>query len=201
MSTRMDRPRAPTRAAPAGTLARDTLALERKSTMNGHLALGRWAGMALAVLVLAGCASNDAGRDPGVGAPAQRTSDPRDRAAEVRAAEIAFARTMAERRFDAFAAFVAEDAVFVNGGKPLRGQREVLAHWARFFERPAAPFAWAPEIIEVLGTGSLAYSEGPVTRPDGVVVARYASTWRRDADGRWRVVFDNGHEVCRCAKP
>ena len=42
--------------------------------------------------------------------------------------------------------------------------------------------------------------EGPVSLPDGKLVARYASTWRREADGRWKVVIDNGHDVCDCTK-
>jgi ketosteroid isomerase-like protein len=122
-------------------------------------------------------------------------------AEQVRATEADFARSMAERRFDAFAAHVAEDAVFVNGGQPLRGKAAVLAHWQSYFERPAAPFAWKPEIVEVLASGTLAYSEGPVSQPDGKTVARFFSTWRREGDGRWRVVFDNGYNLCNCPKP
>lgn len=121
-------------------------------------------------------------------------------AEQVRAAETAFAGSMAARDFAAFASWVADDAVFVNGGKPLRGKPAVLAHWERFFRGPAAPFSWKPEIVEVLASGQLAYSEGPVSLPDGRVVARYASTWRRNPDGGWRVVLDNGYDVCDCKR-
>lgn len=119
---------------------------------------------------------------------------------QVRASETAFAATMAARDFDAFASWVADDAVFINGGKPLRGKARVLEHWKRFFERPQAPFAWKPEIVEVLDSGQLAYSEGPVTLPDGKVVARYFSTWRRGADGSWKIVLDNGYDRCDCPR-
>ena len=122
------------------------------------------------------------------------------RADRLRAAETAFAATMAARDLAAFATFIAEDAVFINGGKPLRGKAAIVEHWRRFYSGPRAPFSWKPEIVEVLGSGRLGYSEGPVADPDGVVVARYASTWRLDAAGAWKVVFDNGSEVCRCAK-
>jgi ketosteroid isomerase-like protein len=118
----------------------------------------------------------------------------------LRAAETAFAATMAARDLAAFATFIADDAVFINGGKPLRGKAAIVEHWRRFYSGPRAPFSWKPEIVEVLGSGRLGYSEGPVADPDGVVVARYASTWRLDAAGEWKVVFDNGSEVCRCAK-
>jgi ketosteroid isomerase-like protein len=133
------------------------------------------------------------------------TMRPRDAEASaqperLRAAETAFAATMAARDLGAFATFIADDAVFINGGKPLRGKAAIVEHWRRFYSGPRAPFSWKPEIVEVLGSGQLGYSEGPVADPDGVVVARYASTWRLDPAGQWKVVFDNGTEVCRCAK-
>ncbi|ANH69589.1 DUF4440 domain-containing protein [Mitsuaria sp. 7] len=115
----------------------------------------------------------------------------------VRDAEIAFAATMSKRDFKAFAEFVAEDAIFIDGKQPLRGRAAVLAHWKRFFEDPEAPFSWTPDLVEVLPDGKLGYSTGPVHVKDKLV-ARFASTWRLDADGRWRVVFDNGSEVCDC---
>ncbi|MFO1329978.1 MAG: nuclear transport factor 2 family protein [Rubrivivax sp.] len=139
----------------------------------------------LALSMLAGCAS----------APVDHVS----LAEQVRASETAFATSMATRDFAAFASWVADDAVFINGGKPLRGKAAVLAHWERFFKSPTAPFAWKPELIEVLDSGQLAYSEGPVSLPDGRVVARYFSTWRRDPSGAWRIVLDNGVDACTCA--
>ena len=119
-------------------------------------------------------------------------------AEQVRASETAFAGAMATRDFAAFSSWVSDEAIFINGGKPLRGKAAVLAHWQKFFQTAAAPFAWKPEIIEVLNSGRLAYSEGPVSLPDGKVVARYTSTWRLDDQGVWRIVFDNGYDVCNC---
>ena len=136
-----------------------------------------------ALTFLAGCA--------GVALPSA-ASDP---VSQVTAAELSFARSMAERNFEAFAAHVAEDAVFINGGKPLRGKTAVLDFWKRFFHGPVAPFSWRPEIVEVTSTGDLAYSEGPVSSPQGKVIARFYSTWRRSSTGAWLVVFDNGYDV------
>ena len=140
---------------------------------------------AVLLLLLAGCAS-----------PA-----PGDLREEVRSTELAFARSMADRDFAAFGALIADEAVFLNGGKPLRGKAAVLEHWKRFFAASAPPFSWRPDLVEVLPSGHLAHSEGPVSAPDGRVFARFYSTWRRGADGAWRIVFDNGHEVCNCPKP
>ena len=122
-------------------------------------------------------------------------------AAQLSAAETAFAKTMADRDFAAFSALIADDAVFINGGQPLRGKVAIAAFWKRFFDTPAAPFSWKPEIAEVAVRGDLGYTEGPVAAPDGKVFARFWSTWRRDAVTRqWRVVFDNGQRVCDCPK-
>jgi ketosteroid isomerase-like protein len=121
---------------------------------------------------------------------------PADAREQVRRAELAFAATMAARDPKAFAGFIAEDAVFINGGQPLRGRAAIVQHWQRFFEGPTAPFSWAPEIVEIGAGGLLGYTEGPVTSASGVSASRFYTTWQRQAQGNWLVVFDNGYPVC-----
>lgn len=133
---------------------------------------------------------------PAESAPEQAPSD-RSAQAAVFAAERAFARSMADRDLEAFAAHIAEDAIFFSQAGALRGRPAVVAHWKAYFDGPQAPFAWAPDEVEVLPTGALAHSSGPVTDPAGEVIARFNSVWRLDPDGRWRVVFDRGSPVCR----
>lgn len=116
--------------------------------------------------------------------------------AQVRDAELAFADAMARRNLMDFANRIAEDAVFVGGGRPLRGKSVILDHWSRYFKDPAAPFAWEPAVVEVTSRNSLGYTEGPVKAGDAVV-ARFFSTWQRQADGRWLVVFDSGIAECK----
>lgn len=124
-----------------------------------------------------------------------------DLQAEVAAAERAFARTMALRDHAAFQAFLAEEAVFFTGPTPLRGKAEVAAAWKRFYELPQAPFSWEPESVEVLASGTLAISSGPVYDPSGKRFATFTSVWRQEAPGVWRVVFDKGSNDCDCPKP
>ena len=112
-------------------------------------------------------------------------------ARQVRAAERAFAGSMAARDRAAFASYVADDAIFF-GAQPLRGKAAVAAAWARFFEGAKAPFSWEPETVEVLDSGTLALTSGPVRDPDGKQIGTFNSIWRREADGRWRVIFDKG---------
>jgi ketosteroid isomerase-like protein len=117
---------------------------------------------------------------------------------EVRAAEAAFAKTMADRDHAAFSTFLADDAIFVNGRDPIRGKQAIAADWKRFFEGPA-PFSWRPETVVVLEDGSLAQTKGPVHDPSGKLIAEFRSTWRQQSPGVWRIVFDDG--ACACAPP
>ena len=113
-------------------------------------------------------------------------------ARQVRAAEVGFARTMATRDRSAFASFVADEAVFFNARGALRGKAAVVQAWARFFEGNQAPFSWEPDTVEVLDSGVLALTSGPVRDTDGKQIGTFNSIWRRENDGRWRVVFDKG---------
>jgi len=118
------------------------------------------------------------------------------RAREVFAAESGFAQTMAARDLAAFGIYVAYDAVFFDRSGPLRGKAAVVAGWQPLFEGPVAPFSWSPETVEVLASGTLAHSSGPVRDPAGRHIGTFNSIWRRETDGQWRVVFDKGCPVC-----
>jgi hypothetical protein len=52
-----------------------------------------------------------------------------DPTAQVRAAEIAFAKSMADRNPAAFAALIADEAVFFGGKGVNRGKAAVIADW------------------------------------------------------------------------
>jgi ketosteroid isomerase-like protein len=153
--------------------------------------MGKWSNsMRLCVpaifLGLAGCAALPPGT---TGANARL---------EVMATERAFAKTMADRDHAAFASFIADEAVFFSGPTPLHGKAQVVASWARFYANAKAPFSWDPDEVEVLESGTLAISSGPVRNPEGKVIARFTSVWRRTAANRWEIVFDKGNDVCNC---
>lgn len=138
----------------------------------------------LAALALSGCSS------------AVPPASPVDLAREVRETERAFAKTMADRDHAAFASFLAKEAVFFSREKPLHGAEEVAAWWKRWYEGPQAPFSWEPEDVEVLPSGTLALSSGPVRDGKGNLVGTFTSIWRREGPGRWRIVFDKGNPAC-----
>lgn len=117
---------------------------------------------------------------------------------QVREAERAFAKTMADRNHAAFTSFLADEAIFLGSNRVLRGKKEVAEAWRHFYEGPKAPFSWEPERVEVLDSGTLAISTGPVRDPDGKRSGTFNSTWRREADGKWKIVLDNGCPPCEC---
>ncbi len=134
------------------------------------------------------------------GAPASQAEGAvtEELALQVRETEQAFARTMAARDHAAFESYLSDEAVFFGQQRVLRGKAAVAAGWKQFFKGAEAPFSWEPERVEVLDSGTLAFSSGPVRDPQGKTVGTFNSVWRRGADGRWKIVFDKGCPPCEC---
>lgn len=110
---------------------------------------------------------------------------------QVRDAEVAFAKAFADRDKTAFFAMVADDATFLSGGGASAGKAQVVESWSRYFEGPEAPFSWNPDRVSVSADGNLGLSTGPVYDTRSRHVGDFISTWRRDAKGNWKVVFDS----------
>ncbi len=166
----------------------------------------RWTPFVVAAACLiSSCATSPHTSRPAAGANAQRQAaalSPEAAGAataaavkQVIATEQAFAKTMATRDFKAFVTFLAPDAVFFSGNAVRHGSAEVAAQWQPYFDGPNAPFSWAPDHVEVLASGRLALSTGPVYQA-GKMVGRFNSIWRLEADNTWHIVFDKGEAVC-----
>jgi ketosteroid isomerase-like protein len=115
-------------------------------------------------------------------------------------AERAFAATMAKRDLAGFTALISQEAIFMgatDAPRVLRGRTAIVDVWKQFFDGPDAPFSWEPDIVEVLDSGTMALTSGPVRDPKGELTGRFNSIWRLESDGRWRIVFDRGAPVCK----
>lgn len=119
--------------------------------------------------------------------------------ATLRRTELDFAKAFAERDPARFAEFVAEDARFTSAGHVTEGKQAIVAEWTRMMQDPNLTLTWSPDITEASAAGDLGYTSGPyeitVKRADGTVGqgrGRFASIWRRQADGQYRIVFDIG---------
>ena len=146
-----------------------------------HLA----AGVVLSLLVLSGgaCASRS-------NRTTIKSHDLESLEQSLRAAETAFAQTMADRDLAAFERFLADGAVFSSPQRALRGKAEIVATWKRFYEGEAPPFSWKPVRAFVSADGVIGGTTGPVMDPEGNVVGQFVSTWLRQPDGTWKVVLD-----------
>lgn len=109
------------------------------------------------------------------------------------AAERAFAQMAGEKGTRAaFLAYLAEDSVLF-APDPTPG-REI---WSRRPDSPAL-LSWYPTFAEVSLAGDLGYDTGPWERrakgkddPE-VAYGHFVTVWRQQADGTWKVLFDQG---------
>jgi ketosteroid isomerase-like protein len=115
---------------------------------------------------------------------------------QVAETERAFAHTMATRDFAGFATFLSEEAVFFTGDKALRGKLQIIQGWKSYYERPEPLFSWEPSRVEVLDSGQLALSTGPVRDNKGKLIGTFTSIWRLESGGQWHILFDKGDPAC-----
>lgn len=125
--------------------------------------------------------------------------------------ERSFARSIERGDGTAFAEHVQPGAVFQAGTPaPQRGRDAVVAAW-RPMITGEFPLRWHPGIVSIGGDPDIALSTGPAwveVKPsedaDPKTAPRYrlgsfVSTWVRDADGAWRVLFDRSAQPMRDA--
>jgi ketosteroid isomerase-like protein len=115
-----------------------------------------------------------------------------DRADEVRATEIAFAKAFADRDAKKFFSYLADDAQFLGRRNTMRGKQEVISAWSEFFKPAIAPFSWQPERVVTNAAGDLGFTTGPVFDEAGAQIGTFTSTWVRQSDGSWKILFDGG---------
>jgi len=151
--------------------------------------------LALAVSACLGAACASVGSPHGNHVMSRKVTTAHD---EVVATERAFAKTMADRDFKGFESFLASEAIFFSGSTVEHGSAEIVAAWKPYFTNPTAPFSWLPDNVQVLPSGKLALSTGPVY-VQGKEVGRFNSVWRLEAANTWRIVFDKGEAVCSSA--
>lgn len=121
---------------------------------------------------------------------------------EVWARELDFARAVEEHNAAAFSGIVAEGAVFgAKRANPQRGREAVAAAWSGLIAGKELRLSWYPRMVAIGGEPDIAYSSGPALyedlAPDSSQrfrIGAFQSIWHRDADGTWRVLFDDGIE-------
>jgi ketosteroid isomerase-like protein len=98
----------------------------------------------------------------------------------------------------AFAHFIAPDGVLFDAApQQYRGAAAVARRYGD--SRPSGILTWAPSFVDVAASGDLGYTWGRyeyrATGPDGqprTATGYFLTIWKRQTDGTWRFVIDNG---------
>lgn len=110
--------------------------------------------------------------------------------------ELGFAKSVADHDPVAFAGFLAANAAVGVSREPTIGREAVTREWQGIIDGSALKLEWYPVVVTIGGDGGTAYSSGPALYQDPKTGAyrhgRYGSVWQREADGEWRLIFDDG---------
>jgi ketosteroid isomerase-like protein len=122
--------------------------------------------------------------------------------AEVMAADRAFAAAATARGLDGWMEWMAADAARLPrmGGGAVRGLDEIRRSDAGIFSAPGTRLAWDPTDGGAFSDARHGFTTGRYQllrkSADGTeaVVGQgaYVTLWRREPDGRWRVLLDTG---------
>lgn len=117
---------------------------------------------------------------------------------EVVCAETGFSRAAEAGDRDRFLSYVDPDARFITS-RVSRGREAIGEAWSAVLSPGGVSMRWRPAVVEVTSDGNLAISRGPYRsigqneKGDWVESwGHFISTWRRNASGEWKVVFDTG---------
>lgn len=113
--------------------------------------------------------------------------------------ESDFQKATAEKGWDGFVTFFADDGVSLpNGGSIVQGReaiRKELGEWT-----PDMNLTWKPTKAEMAASGDIGYTYGEYTfkskDKEGHPIVRYgkfATVWKKQKDGSWKVAMDMGN--------
>ena len=116
---------------------------------------------------------------------------------EIRALEAARMNAAADKGSAGYMLFYAEDAVELPNGSPMLLGRESIGRTMTFLDDQNNRLTWSPVHVDVSASGDFAYSFGNYEftsvgkggKPT-VEHGKYTTIWKKQADGKWRVVLD-----------
>jgi ketosteroid isomerase-like protein len=124
--------------------------------------------------------------------------------AELIAADGAFARATRARGLDGWMEYFNDKSTVNLSGTPVHGSAEIRKFYSPLFAAKGLLFEFHPETAEVVNTrrpGDLGFTTGRyslTTLDDGGMPhtqsGSYLTVWRKQPDGRWKIVTDMGSE-------
>jgi ketosteroid isomerase-like protein len=114
--------------------------------------------------------------------------------------EAEFMKAAADKGSGGYMSYYADDAVELpNGADALQG-KENIAKTMGFLDQKDTHLIWTPVGADMAASGDLGYTWGTyefrATDKDGKPIVdqgKYTSIWKKQSDGRWKVVLDMGN--------
>jgi len=124
----------------------------------------------------------------------------KDNADTLRQLEAEFMKAAADHGSQGYMSYYAEDAVEVPDGAPVLQGKASIARTMDFLDNKQNHLTWTPIGADISASGDLGYTYGNYefrsTGKDGkltIAHGKYATVWKRQRDGAWKVVLDMGN--------
>src|SRR6266852_1082532 len=124
----------------------------------------------------------------------------KDTADTLRQLESEFMKAAAEHGSQGYLSYYADDAVEVPNGTPILQGKANIAKTMGFLDDKNNQLTWSPVGADISTSGDLGYTYGTYEfrskDKDGklfVDEGKYTSIWKKQKDGKWKVVLDMGN--------
>ncbi len=114
--------------------------------------------------------------------------------------EADFMKATAERGSQGYMSYYANDAAELSNGEEILHGKDNIAKTMGFLDQKDNHLTWTPVHADMAASGDLGYTYGTYEfrskDNDGkptVSYGKYASIWKKQSDGTWKVVMDMGN--------
>lgn len=118
----------------------------------------------------------------------------------LRQLEADFMKAAADRGAQGYMSYYAEDAAELPNGEAMLQGKENIAKTMGFLDQKDNHLTWTPVHADMAASGDLGYTYGTYEfrskDKDGkptVEYGKYASIWKKQKDGSWKVAMDMGN--------
>lgn len=129
-----------------------------------------------------------------------QSAPPASGADALRQLEADFMKATAEKGSQGYMSYYAEDAAELPNGADMLQGKETIAKTMGFLDDKNNHLTWTPVHADMAASGDLGYTYGTYefrfVDKDGKPVienGKYASVWKKQSDGSWKVVMDMGN--------
>ena len=114
--------------------------------------------------------------------------------------EAEFMKAAAEKGSQGYMSYYADDAVELPNGENMLQGKEAIAKTMGFLDQKDNSLTWKPVHADMSASGDLGFTYGTYEfrskDKDGkptVSYGKYATIWKKQKDGSWKVVMDMGN--------